>query len=887
MASQVILGRSVAINANYFAVAGLAVSDSLAGYGGRSVVPHAGQIQCLMVRADAAPGAGNSYTLTLYKNGVATSLAVTISGASTSGYDNTHIVSVNPGDYLTLVRTKGGSPADTYLEWAFRFNNTADNQAIWLGAPPASPGTQYFPHTVGGDNESFYTGLPESSVQAPVALAGTLKNLYVYVWRSPGGSGALTYSFTLRKNGANTGLTLTINLPSAQPTAAGNIAADVPVSPGDVLDMYVTKSGSQVNAVYATWGFSFNPSVPNQYLLFNAFDTPRQDTVRYKSLVDAQKYSTIAWNATESNVYNITLGMALSNFNVRLWAAPGVAKSYTFVVRKNGADTALTVTISGNNTTGADTTHLVFVSPGDVVTVKCTPSGNPTLTYVSWCLIATEQVITTEATHIRSNQATGNGYMEDAANIDQIGFEWGTSSGNYPNEVKDVAGGYYPGGFSLVMTGLNPSTLYYYRAKIHHTTWGWLYGNELTFTTSSPLPETRTDPPSAATSNSIDAVGNILSTGGDASCDKRGFVYGLTSKPNPGDVAPGASGYDGFQKESGSFGAGSFTLSISGLTAGKIYYLRAYSRNSYGYAYGSEIRVLTSATVNLLYPIDDASRGIRFDSSPGGTYPNPPGSGTIAHYVLVSDLDTYFIMADRWGYIIGNYVYERNYFNSDFYTDLYALSNPFRRTEGIVKVKWKARVFRTAYPYGQYKRELKTHAAQYTGPAQDIPYGGAAVCEVFYNNPSTGAPWTLAEVDDLLAGISLGNAGGYGEAACDFLIGVALWANASVVTDVPLRLTGTTARLFGHVTEDEAETCQVYFQWGETIAYGNTTPQQTKALGESFSADIAGLDSGKTYHTRAVIVTACGETFYGADQFIGVMPGGGNPADLLVKDNFI
>ena len=86
----------------------------------------------------------------------------------------------------------------------------------------------------------------------------------------------------------------------------------------------------------------------------------------------------------------------------------------------------------------------------------------------------------------------------------------------------------------------------------------------------------------------------------------------------------------------------------------------------------------------------------------------------------------------------------------------------------------------------------------------------------------------------------------------------------------------------------EAEVCQVYFQWGETVAYGNTTPLQTKALGESFSADIAGLDLVKTYHARAVTVTACGETFYGADMLIGLSGGGGgNQADLLVKDTFI
>jgi len=185
-------------------------------------------------------------------------------------------------------------------------------------------------------------------------------------------------------------------------------------------------------------------------------------------------------------------------------------------------------------------------------------------------------------------------------------------------------------------------------------------------------------------------------------------------------------------------------------------------------------------------------------------------------------------------------------------------------------------------------RQLNTHGAAYSGASLDIPYGGATVCEIFYNNPNTGAPWTLAEADALLAGISLGAEGGYGIACCDAVLVYVLWANAAVTTKPAQRLTGATARLNGQVDEDEAEACQVYFQRGETVAYGNTTPLQTKALGESFSADIAGLDPGKTYHTRAVIVTACGETFYGADMLIGLSSGGGgNRADLLVKDTFI
>lgn len=496
-------------------------------------------------------------------------------------------------------------------------------------------------------------------------------------------------------------------------------------------------------------------------------------------------------------------------------------------------------------------------------------------------------VETYPASDITSAQATGNGFLADPTNIDEIGFEWGTNPGGpYPNSVTDTTTPFFEGFYSLVMTGLSASTPYYYRAKIHHTTYGWLEGNEVTFTTLSAFPQVRTDPPSDVTTTDIDAVGNILSTGGDATCDKRGFVYGLTSRPNPGDVAPGGSGYDSFEEESGAFGTGAFTLTIGSLTPSKIYFLRAYTHNSYGYVYGSELAILTSDTVNLLYLTGVSSGGIRFDSSPGGGYP-ALGGGTIAHDVLCNTLDSDYVAGGVWGYITGNYVYERNYYNDNYYTDLYTLQNPYRRTEGVVKVKWKAHVIRNGYPFGKYKRELYTHATQYTSSAMDITGYAPTVCEIFYNNPNTGAPWTLSELDALIAGITLGYEGGYGIAACDLVRVYALWANADVESVWAKRLTGDSARLDGQVNEDEAEPCQVYFEWGLTVAYGNTTVPQTKYKGEDFHDTIAGLDPARIYHARTVIETPCGETFYGADMTIDIFSDPWHKGDLLVKDSFI
>ena len=69
------------------------------------------------------------------------------------------------------------------------------------------------------------------------------------------------------------------------------------------------------------------------------------------------------------------------------------------------------------------------------------------------------------------------------------------------------------------------------------------------------------------------ANGNITATGGE-NCTVRGFQYGLSKTPT-WDV-----------HSSGSFGTGSFSMELSGLTLCTKYYVRAYAVNSAGTSYG-------------------------------------------------------------------------------------------------------------------------------------------------------------------------------------------------------------------------------------------------------------------------------------------------------------
>jgi hypothetical protein len=88
----------------------------------------------------------------------------------------------------------------------------------------------------------------------------------------------------------------------------------------------------------------------------------------------------------EARVQNImpTAG-TVKNFYAFVENAPGAGASWTFTVRKNGANTALGCQISGAATqTCSDTTDSVSFVAGDLISVIVTSAGGPTNARGQW-----------------------------------------------------------------------------------------------------------------------------------------------------------------------------------------------------------------------------------------------------------------------------------------------------------------------------------------------------------------------------------------------------------------------------------------------------------------------------------------------------------------------
>jgi hypothetical protein len=134
-----------------------------------------------------------------------------------------------------------------------------------------------------------------------------------------------------------------------------------------------------------------------------------------------------------------------------------------------------------------------------------------------------------------------------------------------------------------------PNTTYYVRAYATNAA-GTAYGGVVSFTTAAAAPNNpatvTTDSVRQITVNSATAYGNITSIG-NSTVTQYGHVYSSTNNvPTLNDSKTQLGTASGPLK---------FTSSLSGLTAGTLYYVRSYAINNGGTSYGDVITFTTTA----------------------------------------------------------------------------------------------------------------------------------------------------------------------------------------------------------------------------------------------------------------------------------------------------
>jgi hypothetical protein len=253
------------------------------------------------------------------------------------------------------------------------------------------------------------------------------------------------------------------------------------------------------------------------------------------------------------------------------------------------------------------------------------------LTYVVNANVTLSGFITTTATtNISNNNAISGGSVSSAQNIFSLnywnyrGIVWGTSPN--PTQTSNtgmLTNGAAYGTYTSILSGLTPNTTYYVRAWVEYGGY-YLYGNQETFTTGYIT----TTEASAITTSSAISGGTFTNPPGNPILAK-GVVWSTSQNPT---VSLATKTMDGTS-------SGDFNSSITGLTLGSTYFVRAYVTNSLGTSYGNTITVrpaslpsiATTAITNITLNSADCGGGSITNGGSGilekgvvwSTNPNP------------------------------------------------------------------------------------------------------------------------------------------------------------------------------------------------------------------------------------------------------------------------
>lgn len=202
-------------------------------------------------------------------------------------------------------------------------------------------------------------------------------------------------------------------------------------------------------------------------------------------------------------------------------------------------------------------------------------SGKATFTTLP---MAQSDITTSEPTDIGHTHATCGGYVnsDGGSEVTERGVCWATTLNPTTND-SHLNNGTGTGEFSINVTGLSANTTYHVRAYAVNSK-GTSYGDDVTFKTLDYTTPTVITGEVIETTNTTAICGGKVSSGGGLTVTARGVCW---SRTNENPTINDNHTTDGT-------GTGEFTSNITGLTANKKYYVRAYATNSMGTTYGEQ-----------------------------------------------------------------------------------------------------------------------------------------------------------------------------------------------------------------------------------------------------------------------------------------------------------
>jgi uncharacterized protein (TIGR02145 family) len=410
---------------------------------------------------------------------------------------------------------------------------------------------------------------------------GTLYYVRSYATNNVGTSYGAQISFTTLNTPTISSTTAASSLTSSSAVSGGTISADG----GDAVTsrgiVYGTSAGSSTYSMTSGSGtgtFTSNLTglTPATTYYVRSFATNSVGTVygteiSFNTTAIAPTVSATAVPASITGSSASSGGTISSNGGATVTVS-GVVWSTT-----STPTIALATKTTNGTATGTYTSSLTGLAPATLYYVRAYATNSIGTSYGperSFTTLAIAPTIsgTASATSITSSTATTGGTItsDGGATVTSRGIVYGTTTGSSTFSVTSGTG---TGTYTISLTGLLPATTYYVRSFATNSV-GTVYGTETNFTTIAIAPTLTTTAASSITKYAASAGGTITSNGGSV-ITASGICWSTTATPTTSD-----------SKTADGTTSGTFTSSITGLTAGTTYFVRAYATNAIGTSYG-------------------------------------------------------------------------------------------------------------------------------------------------------------------------------------------------------------------------------------------------------------------------------------------------------------
>jgi len=333
----------------------------------RSPAPMGGVISNIYVKTNPALTAG-SYTIELMVNGAAApSFSAVVSSGSSTANSGSQTANITAGQFLEWRITPTGSPdALTGLAISAVFESNVARSAPLFAAHGSGTGSYFIPPSASSviTGEGFGTGT--------MAVDGDISYMTIKLTTAPGAGN--TRRFTLRRDGADTGLTLDI----ADTATENSVSSTVSFTAGQEITISASTFAGTPAASHAGIGLTWNPTTNGYFPLLAVAQTAFATAgTRYIPATGISAGNiTTELNAVSVAPSDMTIDMLYAEIST---APTGATKTRTFTLRTDATtDTALTTTITDTQIHNEDTTHSVSPTVGTLLTVSQVPANTPT-----------------------------------------------------------------------------------------------------------------------------------------------------------------------------------------------------------------------------------------------------------------------------------------------------------------------------------------------------------------------------------------------------------------------------------------------------------------------------------------------------------------------------